>query len=241
MTKATSHKNLKIRVSGYSDWNQSPKSERVWLTNSMTALGQFAYVNPLKNIKHWSSTKNSYVKCWAALDQDCFHCQNGIKKSTDYVYGIYVSKGNTDIKYLSVNLTTHTHLQKIFSTLFDDNKNPCDIVFKISYKQLTNMNGKKYNGYDIVESDEEMYVKEIFRPSPLDAYQNIVKDFKWVVPEELVIKLVDYDQKPMSLIDLFLLIKETYPIINDKDAKKYSIRLIENGLLDVKKAKEYRH
>ena len=86
-----------------------------------------------------------------------------------------------------------------------------------------------------------MYVKEIFRPSPLDAYQNIVKDFKWVVPEELVIKLVDYDQKPMSLIDLFLLIKETYPIINDKDAKKYSIRLIENGLLDVKKAKEYRH
>ena len=186
-------------MSGYSDWIQSPKSERVWLTHSMTALGQFAYVNPLKNIKHWSSTKNSYVKCWAALDQDCFHCQNGIKKSTDYVYGIYVSKGNNEVKYLSVNLTTHTHLQKIFSTLFDD------------------------------------------RPSPLDAYQNMVKDFKWIVPEELVMKLVDYDQKPMSLIDLFLLIKEIYPIIEDKDAKKYSIRLIENGLLDVKKAKEYRH
>ena len=140
-----------------------------------------------------------------------------------------------------MNLTTHTHLQKIFSTLFDDNKNPCDMVFKVSYRQLTNMNGKKYNGYDIIESDEEMFVKEVFRPSPLDAYQNMVKDFKWVVPEELVMKLIDYDQKPMSLIDLFLLIKEIYPIIEDKDAKKYSIRLIENGLLDVKKAKEYRH
>ena len=37
------------------------------------------------------------------------------------------------------------------------------------------MNGKKYSGYDIVKSDEDMFVKEIFRPSPLDAYQNIVK------------------------------------------------------------------
>tara|TARA_R110000824_G_scaffold234298_2_gene422844 strand:- start:276 stop:587 length:312 start_codon:yes stop_codon:yes gene_type:complete len=103
------------------------------------------------------------------------------------------------------------------------------------------MNGKKYNGYDIVQSDEEMFVKEIFRPSPLDAYQNIVKDFKWIVPEELVMKLLDYDQKPMSLIDLFLLIKEIYPVIKDKEAKKYSIRLVENGLIDIKKAKEYRH
>ena len=140
-----------------------------------------------------------------------------------------------------MNLTTHTHLQKIFSALFDGNKNPCDMVFKISYVQLTNMNGKKYNGYDVIESDEEMFVKEIFRPSPLDAYQNMVKDFKWVVPEELVMKLVEYDQKPMSLIDLFLLVKEKYPTIEDKDAKKYSIRLIENGLVDIKKAKEYRH
>jgi len=228
-------------VSSYSDWIQSQKSERVWLSDSMTALGQFAYVNPLKNIKHWSSTKNSYVKCWSALDQDCYHCQNGIKKSTDYVYGLYVSRDSADIKYLSVNLTTHTHFQKTFSTLFDDNKNPCDMVFKLNYTQLTNMNGKKYNGYDIIQSDEEMFVKEIFRPSPLDAYQNIVKDFKWIVPEELVMKLLDYDQKPMSLIDLFLLIKDIYPVIKDKEAKKYSIRLIENGLVDVKKAKEYRH
>ncbi len=140
-----------------------------------------------------------------------------------------------------MNLTTHTHFQKTFSTLFDDNKNPCDIVFKLNYTQLTNMNGKKYNGYDIMKSDEDMFVKEIFRPSPLDAYQNIVKDFKWVVPEELVMKLIEYDQKPMSLIDLFLLIKEKYSTIKDKDAKKYSIRLIENGLVDIKKAKEYRH
>lgn len=228
-------------MSGYSEWIQSPKSERVWLSNSMTALGQFAYVNPLKNIKHWSPVKNYYVKCWGALDQDCFHCQNGIKKSTDYVYGIYVSKGNADIKYLSVNLTTHTHFQKSFSNIFDTDSNPCDKLFRFTYTQLTNMNGKKYNGYDIIPTAGEMYVKEIFRPSPLDAYQNIVRDFKWVVPEQLVLKLVKYDEKPMSLIDLFLLIKETYPSIKDKDAKKYSIRLLENGLIDIKKAKEYRH
>jgi len=44
------------------------------------------------------------------------------------------------------------------------------------------MNGKKYNGYDIVESDEEMYVKEVFRPSPLDAYQNNGKGFQMDCP-----------------------------------------------------------
>ena len=75
----------------------------------------------------------------------------------------------------------------------------------------------------------------------VQGYEILIGEDSIQTPEELVIKLVDYDQKPMSLIDLFLLIKETYPIINDKDAKKYSIRLIENGLLDVKKAKEYRH
>ena len=124
-----------------------------------------------------------------------------------------MSKGNADIKYLSVNLTTHTHFQKSFSSIFDTDSNPCDKLFRFTYTQLTNMNGKKYNGYDIIPTAGEMYVKEIFRPSPLDAYQNIVRDFKWVVPEQLVLKLVKYDEKPMSLIDLFLLIKETYPSI----------------------------
>jgi len=62
-----------------------------------------------------------------------------------------------------------------------------------------------------------------------------------VVPEELVIKLLEYDSKPFNLIDLFLLIKQKSPKTTDKVAKSYAVRLLENGVMDVKKAKEYRH
>ena len=84
-----------------------------------------------------------------------------------------------------------------------------------------------------------MFVKEVLRPSPLNAFQNIVRDFRWVVPEELVVKLVDLDGHPISLIDLFLKIKEISNI-EDNTAKKYAIRLLENGVVDLKKAKEFR-
>ena len=137
-----------------------------------------------------------------------------------------------------------THISIAASDLFDNviSYEAHPETFEICKKRIGQReNIKLFNQAAWHTSDEEMFVKEIFRPSPLDAYQNIVKDFKWIVPEELVMKLLEYDQKPMSLIDLFLLIKEIYPIIKDKEAKKYAIRLTENGLVDVKKAKEYRH
>ena len=80
-----------------------------------------------------------------------------------------------------------------------------------------------------------------FRPSLTSPFQNKVKDFKWVVPEEVVLKLSDYDNKPMkSLIDFFLIIKDMFPRISDKKLKSYAIRLLENNVIDLRKAKEYR-
>jgi len=224
----------------FSDWIKSDKSERVWLVDSMTALGQFAFVNPLHRVKHYVQSKNRRVDCWAERTGKCIYCENGIMKVNDYTYGIFTEKGNNTIKYMgSVNLSTHTLIQNIFSDLFDNNENPCDLVFEITKTKITNLNGNKVSGYEIKRSDEEMFVKEVFRPSPLNAFQNIVRDFRWVVPEELVIKLVDLDGHPISLIDLFLKIKEISNI-EDNVAKKYAIRLLENGIVDLKKSKEFR-
>jgi len=224
----------------FSDWIKSDKSERVWLEDSMTALGQFAFVNPLHRVKHYVQSKNRRVDCWAERTGKCIYCENGIMKVNDYTYGIFTEKGDNTIKYMgSVNLSTHTLIQNIFSDLFDNNINPCDLVFEITKTKITNLNGNKVSGYDIKRSDEEMFVKEVFRPSPLNAFQNIVRDFRWVVPEELVIKLVDLDGHPISLIDLFLKIKEISNI-EDNIAKKYAIRLLENGVVDLKKSKEFR-
>ena len=117
----------------FSDWIKSDKSERVWLEDSMTALGQFAFVNPLHRVKHYVQSKNRRVDCWAERTGKCIYCENGIMKVNDYTYGIFTEKGDNTIKYMgSVNLSTHTLIQNIFSDLFDNNINPCDLVFEIT-------------------------------------------------------------------------------------------------------------
>ena len=46
----------------YSDWVES--NGRVWLHDSMTALGQFAYVNPIMRAHHWyNGKKKRCYKC----------------------------------------------------------------------------------------------------------------------------------------------------------------------------------
>ncbi len=53
----------------YSDWVES--NGRVWLHDDMTALGQFAYVNPIIRANHWQNGrkkrcyKNDYEKCFS--------------------------------------------------------------------------------------------------------------------------------------------------------------------------------
>ena len=42
----------------------------------------------------------------------------------------------------------------------------------------------------------------------------------------------------MSLIDLFILLKDRFGGISEKDIKKYSIRLINNNVLDLRRARE---
>tara|TARA_R100001530_G_scaffold79183_4_gene55268 strand:- start:120 stop:806 length:687 start_codon:yes stop_codon:yes gene_type:complete len=228
-------------MSEYSDWIKSPRSARVWLEDSMTTLGQFAFVNPLHRLKHWNNKERRRVDCWQQKGKPCFYCQKGFTQIHDYTYGLYTEKADSVIRYLSTNLSTHTHFQRIFSSLFDDNKNPCDMVFEITKKKITTLNGTQMNGYDIIPTDEDMFVAEVLRPSPLDPFQNQVAKFKWIVPEELVLKLIDYDNKPFNLIDLFLLIKEKMPKLSEIDAKMYAVKLLENGVMDLKKAKEYRH
>ncbi len=43
----------------YDDWIASDKSTRVWLADSMTALGQFAYVTPIPRVMHYN--KHTYM------------------------------------------------------------------------------------------------------------------------------------------------------------------------------------
>ena len=98
------------------------------------------------------------------------------------------------------------------------------------------------NGYDLKATEDKAFITEVFRPSLQTPFQNRVRDFKWVVPEEVVLKLVEYDNKPMtSLIDFFFIIKELCPRIDDKKIKSYAIRLLENNVVDLRKAKEYRN
>ena len=225
----------------FSDWLQSGKSERVWLSDSMTAIAQFAYINPLHRLKHWDAKKRRRVDCWQAREQKCYYCEAGLSQIHDYTYGVYIEKGNAEIKYLSTTLTTHTLFQRTFSNLFDKNQNPCDLIFAFERTKITSLKGARVNGYNIgILDGEEMFVPEVMRPSPLTPHQNKVRDFKWIVPEEIVINLLDDDGKPFNLIDLFLKIKDIAPRVSEKKAKTYAIRLLENGVIDVRKAKEYR-
>ena len=47
------------------DWIQSPRSQRIWLEDSMMALGQFAFIAPIHRVKHWNPTTKRRNKCWA--------------------------------------------------------------------------------------------------------------------------------------------------------------------------------
>ena len=93
-------------MSGYDDWRQSTKSERVWLEDSMTALGQFAFIAPIHRVKHWNPTTRRRNKCWAK-EGECVFCKNSTPKMNEFTYGIYVSEEKT-IKYLTLTVTSHT-------------------------------------------------------------------------------------------------------------------------------------
>ena len=158
----------------YSDWIQSEHSKRVWLHDSMTALGQFAFIAPIHRVKHYNKGSGKRNKCWAK-EGDCVFCKRGIAKINEFTYGIYHDNssysggGLTEISYLSVTLAAHTQFQKLFTDLINDGKNPTDIVFEIKRTKIKTSSGRPVNGYDLNVTDNSMFVAEKFRPSLLNS------------------------------------------------------------------------
>ena len=224
----------------YDDWIVSPKSQRIWLEDSMSALGQFAFIAPIHRVKHWNQSARRRVKCCAG-EGDCVFCEQDIPKINEFTYGLYHEHsqysggGKTEISYLSATLATHTHFQKLFSELIDNNINPTDVVFGMKRTKIKTSHGRSVNGYLLEQTDESPFVKEKFRPSLLNSEE---QEYHWIVPEEIVSFLEDKNGDPISLIDLFLLLKDNFTGIPEKELKTYAVRLCENNVLNLRKARK---
>jgi len=210
------------------DWCQSTKSERVWLLDSMTALGQFAFIAPIHRVKHWNPTTKKRNKCWAK-EGECVFCKNSTPKINEFTYGLYISSDKT-IKYLTLTVASHTQAQRIFSSLIEKGINPTDVVFEFSFGKVKTSFGKSVNGYQIEQTENEVFVAEKFRPSLTNSEE---QSYTWTVPEEIVEYLKDKDGEPMTMIDLFLLMKEQFPAIDEKELKKYAVKLCEHNVLNL--------
>ena len=224
----------------FSDWIQSPKSQRVWLEDSMTALCQFAFISPIHRVRHWNQAQRRRVKCWAR-DGDCLFCKNKVPKIDEFTYGLYHNNseyqggGDVEVSYLSATLATHTHFQKTFSKLIEEAVNPTDIVFDIKRTKIKTSTGRVVNGYYLTSTDIDAFVQEKFRPSLRNSEE---QEYHWVVPVEIVEFLKDKEGEPISLIDLSLLLKDNISGIDEKDIKVYAIRLVDNNVLDLRRARE---
>ena len=224
----------------YSDWIQSPKSNRVWLQDSMKALVQFAFISPIHRVKHWNQSSGKRTKCWAK-EGECIFCKQGISKINEFTYGVYHEQsqysggGLTEVSYLSVTLATHTLFQKLFTKLIDEGTNPTDIVFETHRTKIKTSSGRAVKGYSLHRVDTKAFVAEKFRPS---LYNSEEQEYKWVVPEEIVVFLKDKDGDPMSLIDLYLILKDNFTGMKEQEIKKYAIRLVSNNVLDLRRARE---
>ena len=215
------------------DWCQSTKSERVWLLDSMTALGQFAFIAPIHRVKHWNPTTKKRNKCWAK-EGECVFCKNSTPKINEFTYGLYISSDKT-IKYLTLTVASHTQAQRIFSSLIEKGINPTDVVFEFSFGKVKTSFGKSVNGYQIEQTENEVFVAEKFRPSLTNSEE---QSYTWTVPEEIVEYLKDKDGEPITMIDLFLLMKEQFPAIEEKELKKYAVKLCEHNVLSLLNARQ---
>jgi len=217
----------------YSDWIQSSRSQRVWLEDSMTALGQFAFIAPIHRVKHWDRNTGKRVKCWAA-ESGCAFCKAGLPKLNEFTYGIYIN-GDKEIKYLSATIAAHTLFQKSFSKIIDEKVNPTDVVFEIKRTKIKTSYGRTVNGYEVNSTDIPQFVEEKFRPS---LYNSEEQEWRWVVPEEIADFLKDKEGDPTTLIDLFLLLRDTFSGMDEKDLKAYAVRLVDNNVITLKNAQE---
>ena len=220
-------------MSSYDDWRQSTRSERVWLEDSMTALGQFAFIAPIHRVKHWNPTTKKRNKCWAK-EGECIFCKNSTPKINEFTYGIYISEEKT-IKYLTLTVASHTLCQRLFSTLIDNGINPTDKVFEFKKGKVETSTGRKANGYLLEPIEDKPFVAEKFRPSLTDSAEQA---YTWTVPEEIVEHLKDKNGDPMTMIDLFIIMKDQFPAIPEKDLKKYAVKLCEHNVLNLTNARK---
>ena len=219
-------------MSEYDDWIVSPRSERVWLEDSMTALGQFAFIAPIHRVKHWNPTTKKRNKCWAK-EGECVFCKNGTPKINEFTYGLYISKEKR-IKYLTFTVASHTQCQRLFSSMIEKGINPTDMVFEFSYGKVKTSFGKSVNGYEVKPTEKDIFVAEKFRPSLTNSEEQA---HTWIVPEEIVEYLKDKDGEPITMIDLFLLMKDQFPAIEEKELKKYAVKLCEHNVLNLVNAR----
>jgi len=215
----------------YSDWVESTKSTRVWLEDSMTALCQFAYVNPIHKVMHWDAENKRRTNCLKGKYEKCATCDKGVTTIHDYTYGIYTGDSK-EIKYLSTALSTHTNFQQCFRENLKENVNPCDLLFKVRKGKITTPKGYETTGYDVsVVEGMEPFIAEKDRPSPF-------QEGKWIIPRMVAEGLTDMDRQPCNLIDLYTEMKQRFPNIEEKQIKEYAILLGEGGVVDLRKAKE---
>ena len=217
----------------YDDWRQSNRSQRVWLEDSMTALGQFAFIAPIHRVKHWNPTTRKRNKCWAK-EGECVFCKNGTPKINEFTYGIYVSAEKT-IKYLTLTIASHTQCQRLFTTIIENGINPTNMVFEFKKAMVTTTTGRKANGYLLEPTEAEPFVAEKFRPSLTNSDE---QSYTWLVPEEIVEFLKDKNGDPMTMIDLYLIMKEQFPAIDEKELKKYAVKLCEHNVLNLLNARQ---
>lgn len=220
-------------MSEYDDWIQSPRSSRVWLNDSMTALGQFAFISPIHRVKHWNPTTKKRNKCWAK-EGECVFCKNSTPKINEFTYGIYIGPVK-EVKHLTLTIASHTLCQRLFTTLIENGTNPTDLVFEIQKGKVITTTGKTTNGYNIKATEEEMFIAEKFRP---DLTGSEEQAYNWTVPEEIVEFLKEKDGDPMTMIDLFLILKDRFPAIEEKELKKYAVKLCEHNTLNLINARQ---
>ena len=220
-------------MSNYDDWIQSPKSQRIWLEDSMISLGQFAFIAPIHRVKHWNPTTRRRNKCWAK-EGECVFCKNGTPKINEFTYGIYISSEKT-IKYLTLTIASHTEAQRLFATLIENGTNPTDYVFEFQKGKVKTTFGRETNGYLMTATEDEPFVAEKFRPSLTNSEE---QSYTWIVPEEIVEYLKDKDGEPMTMIDLYLIMKDQFPAIDEKELKKYAVKLCEHNVLNLLNARQ---
>ena len=101
--------------------------------------------------------------------------------------------------------------------------------------KIKTSSGRTVNGYMLDKTDNTAFISEKFRPSLFNSEE---QEYNWVVPEEIVTFLSDKNGDPMSLIDLFLLLKDNFRGMSEKDLKTYAVRLCENNVLNLRKARK---